>query len=132
MKYSHRKEAPPEILKKFDKRAWTLNYGIGIDGNGDGIPDVDTTPIGGEEVIPRSGSMSWTRLSRPREDWSSIPSSSPFFVPQNAWGRPLFDFTERSDDHDRVDSNGDFVYHVPQHLHLIDRTPNSGKPKGGD
>ena len=51
MKYSHRKEEPPKILKKFDKRAWTLNYGIGIDGNGDGIPDVDnnTNWLGGSD-----------------------------------------------------------------------------------
>ena len=111
-------------------RAWTLNYGLGVDGNGDGIADIDND----DNWKGGNGSTVWVfvqDLAEPaREDWSHITDpNDPFYDGQNAWGRPLFDFTELfrwSDYHDRTDAFGDFIYHVPQHLRLIDRTANDG------
>ncbi len=102
-------------------RVWTSNYGPGIDGNADGIPDVanDTNWKGNQAV--------WVyvldKAAPGRESWP------PNLDPNNAWGRPLFDFTELqrwSDFNDQLDGNGDYVYHVPQHIRLIDRTANDG------
>ncbi|KAA3660356.1 MAG: hypothetical protein DWQ10_06860, partial [Calditrichaeota bacterium] len=111
-------------------RAWTLNYGLGDDEDQDGIADIDS------EDNWRGGDSKtvWVNISDKaepvREDWSHITDpNDPFYDGENAWGRTLFDFNELyrwSDYHHRKDQYGDYVYHVPQHLRLIDRTPNEG------
>ena|GEM_PF-4165029 len=115
-----------------DRPDWSVNlraWSKGIDDNDDNVPDInnDTNWKGGDSIV-------WAYIldeAEPaREDWSYITDpQDPFYDGQNAWGRPLFDFVELyrwSDYNDRTDANGDYVYHLPQHIRMIDRTQSGG------
>jgi hypothetical protein len=86
-------------------KVWTPNYGYGIDGDGDGIPDVtnDTNwkdPGQGVWV----NALDW---STPVTEtwWSTLPPSDPYYDPQCAWCYNLFSYTDLfkwSDYHDLI------------------------------
>lgn len=111
-------------------KIWTPNFGAGIDGDGDGVPDLDN------DVNWRDNENAvWLYVfdwNHPITEtwWATLPITHPYSDPQCAWCHPLFNYTDLfkwSDYHDRVDDNGDYVYHLPNYLELTDR-----RPRGGD
>ncbi|MEZ4641765.1 MAG: PKD domain-containing protein [Chloroflexota bacterium] len=110
-------------------KIWTPNFGSGIDGNGDGIPDItDDSNWRDNEGAVWLFAFDW---NQPVTEtwWSTLPPADPFYDLNCAWCYPLFNYTDLfkwSDGHNRIDENGDYVYHLPQYLELVDRRPQAG------
>lgn len=110
-------------------KVWTPNFGDGIDGDVDGIPDIDNDKNWRDnEQAVWVYAFDW---NRPVTEtwWSDLPVDHPYYDPNCAWCRSLFNFTDLfkwSDYHDRVDQYGDYVYHLPQYLEMTDRRSLGG------
>jgi hypothetical protein len=100
--------------------------------DGDGIPDTDNdTNWRDNEKAVWLYAFDW---NQPITEtwWAELPPDNPYYDPKHAWWHPLFNYTDLfkwSDYHDLVDDYGDFVYHLPQYLELIDRRPYMGEDR---
>lgn len=107
-------------------KVWTPNLGTGEDENGDEIPDITS-----ESNWSDNEKAVWVPAfdyNQPITEtwWSELPRENPLFDPNCAWCVSLFNYTDLfkwSDYNDRVDEHGDFVYHLPNNLELIDLHP---------
>jgi len=111
-------------------KVWTSNFGEGIDRDGDHVPDInnDTNWRDNEKAV-WIYAFDW---NHPITEtwWATLPITHPYYDPQCAWCHPLFNYTDLfkwSDYHDRVDTYGDYVYHLPNYLELTDRRPQGGE-----
>jgi hypothetical protein len=110
-------------------KVWTPNFGLGIDEDGDGIPDINNeTNWRDNEKAVWVFAFDW---NKPITEtwWAELPPEHDYYDPQCAWCHPLFNYTDLfkwSDYNDRVDKYGDFVYHLPHNLELTDRRPQGG------
>jgi len=106
-------------------KVWTPNFGPGTD-----VPEIDNdTNWRDNEKAVWIYAFDW---NHPITEtwWATLPITHPYYDPQCAWCHPLFNYTDLlkwSDYHDRVDTNGDYVYHLPNYLELTDRRPQGGK-----
>ncbi len=110
-------------------KVWTPNFGLGIDEDGDGIPDINNnTNWRDNEKAVWVFAFDW---NQPVTEtwWAKLPPDHPFSDPQCAWCHPLFNYTDLfkwSDYNDKADIYGDYIYHLPNYLELTDRRSQGG------
>lgn len=106
-------------------KVWTLNFGPGIDANGDSIPDVDND-LNWKDDKQAVWVYIFDKNQPIREDYWNDPDIPPDYQdPQGAWNHSLFDYTDLfkwSNYHDRI-VDDEYVYHLPPGLLL--KNPDS-------